>query len=208
MKIAKKRRDKLFRTGKPVIRPAQYSDIRWMWAAAKRDGFKGDSTEFTEYVEPLLAQADKIFILEDRNNEFAKKAGPVGVVLTNYDNWSMVPHVEWFPWATPRNKLRCTVGFLQSMRYTQSVGSIKIFAIDEYADWFKWLRRYIPIILVGKIPGGRPDGNEWVFYVRGRRNVDRQIVRRRQGAEDAIRGTGAGVRTADLDHSPTSASNS
>lgn len=178
MKAQKARRDRLFKRGKPHVRPALYSDIRWMWAAAKRAGYDGESTEFSATVEPMLAQADKVFILEDGNAEFAKGQGPVGVVLANYDDWAMVPHVEWFPWATSRNILRCTVGFLQSMRYTRGVGSIKLFIVEEYAAWFKWLRRYIPIIMVGKIPGGCQEGNEWIFYIRGRRNEPKESIRR------------------------------
>lgn len=190
MRIAKVRRDRLFRHSKPTIRPGVYADIRWMWAAAKRAGFEGEAPEFTEQIEPLLAQADRLYMLEDRNGEFAKGAGPVGMVLANYDGWALVPHVEWFPWATSRNRLRCTVGFLQSMRYTQGIGVIKVFSDAEHADWFKRLKRYLPISLGGKVPFGRADGEEFIFYIRGRKHDKRykNAVRRVEGKNPGATG--------------------
>lgn len=192
MKTAKIRRERLFRAGKPVIRPAIYSDIRWMWAAAKRSGFDGTSEEFTHQVEPMLAAADKLFMLEDRNKEYSKGAGPVGIVLANYDGWALVPHVEWFPWASPRNIVRCSVGFLQAMKYTQDVGVIKIFAEGDAADWFKWLKRYVAISLAGRIPYGRDTGQECIFYLRGRKQHGRNnqnAVRRDRNTESATNDT-------------------
>lgn len=197
MRISKTRRDRLFRHGKPTIRPAVYEDLRWFWAAARRDGFTGTQDEFTAQAESLLAEADKIWLVEDKNAQFKEGAGPVGVFLANFDGWSLIPHVEWFPWATPRNKLRCTVGFLQSMRYSNEIGSIKIFAHAEFAPWFKHLKRYLPIIWVGKITGGRPRADEHVFYVRGRRN-DRLSIRK----------TKQQVRAAGVDHPAAAASHS
>jgi hypothetical protein len=179
MKKAKERRERLFKSGKPTFRPAVYNDIRWLWVASKRAGFDGTSEEFSQQCEPRLAQADRLFMVEDRNKEFESGNGPVAVVLANYDGWTLCPHVEWFPWATNKNKLRCTVGFLQAMRYTHSIGCIKIFADGQYSAWFKWLRRYVAISLVGRIPSGRPGGEECIFYLRGRQN-GRTIRRRRE----------------------------
>lgn len=183
MKAAKARREQLFRIGKPTIRPAVYNDIRWVWASVKRSGFEGTSEEFTQQMEPLLAEADRLFVLEDRNREFSKGTGPVGIVLANYDGWALVPHVQWFPWASHRNILRCSVGFLQAMRYTQDVGVIKIFADGDTAAWFKRLKRYVAISLGGRIPYGRDSGEECIFYLRGRKHHDRghkNAVRRDQ----------------------------
>lgn len=173
MKAAKVRREQLFKSGKPVIRPAVYDDIRWIWAAVKRAGYDGTSEKFTMQMEPLLAEADRLFVLEDRNREFSKGSGPVGIVLSNYDGWALVPHVEWFPWASHRNILRCTVGFLQAMRYTQGIGIIKVFAEGHTAEWFKRLKRYVAISLGGRIPHGRSTGEECIFYLRGREHHDR-----------------------------------
>ena len=175
MSAQKKRRERLFSPGKPKIRPAAYDDIRWMWAAAKRAGFDGDSDAFNRFVEPFLAGADKVFMLEDTNAEFANGSGPVGIVLANYDGWALVPHVVWFDWATARNILRCTVGFLQAMRYAQGTGIIKINSSHENNAWFKWLKRYIPIYLAGRIPHGREDGDEYIFYLRGRQKSEQPI---------------------------------
>ena len=173
MKTAKARRDRIFRSGKPRIRPMVYDDIRWLWVAARRQDYDGNPEDFSRETEPLLAAADKLFMLEDSNREFTEGVGPVGVVLANYDGWTLAPHVEWFPWATPRNILRCSVGFLQLMKYTHDVGCVKIFATAENAPWFKRLKRYIAINLGGRIPGGRPSGEEYIFYLRGRKQNER-----------------------------------
>lgn len=178
MKVSKTRRERLFKEGKPDIRPCVYDDIKWLWVAAKRAGFAGTAEEFTRTVEPELAAADRLFILEDRNREFAKGRGPVGLVQANYDGWTLCPHVDWFLWATPRNKLRCTVGFLQAMRYTHDVGCIKIFAEGQHVEWFKWLKRYVAISLAGRIPAGRATGEECIFYLRGRKHHGRNIGHR------------------------------
>ena len=171
-KTAKKRRETLFRKGKPDIRPAIYEDIRWLWAAAKRGGFDGTSEEFTIKAEPFLAEADRVFMFEDRNSEFDKGRGPVGIVLCNYDGWSLLPHIEWFPWTTAQNRLRCTVAFLHSMRYTKDVGMIKVMSSENNEKWFKRLKRYVAINLAGRIPHGRSDGMESIFYLRGRKQHD------------------------------------
>ena len=177
MKIAKTRRDKLFRYSKPTFRPAVYDDIRWFWASARRQGYEGTPEEFSRQAEESLAGADRIVVAEDTNGNYEKGAGPVGVFLSNYDGWTLAPHVEWFPWATPRNKLRCTVGFLQSMRYARDIGSIKIFAEARYAGWFKRLKKYVPVSLVGKITGGRETGDEYIFHLRGRGRNEQHIRR-------------------------------
>ncbi len=186
MKTAKLRRERLFRTGKPNIRPAVYDDIRWLWVAARRQGYHSSPEDFSREMEPELARADKLYVLEDTNKEFSTKNGPVGMVLANYDGWSLAPHVIWFPWASPRNILRCSVGFLQSMRYTHEVGCIKIFATASNAPWFKWLKRYVAISLAGRIPSGRPDGEEFIFYLRGRKQ--NESVRRIRRVEVEVRG--------------------
>ena len=178
MKKAQLRRKALFKHGKPNIRPARYDDIKWLWFAAKRGSYSGSPEEFTAAAEPFLAKADKIFMIEDRNKEFQSGIGPIGIVLCNYDNWALCPHVEWFPWTTPRNKLRGTVGFLQVMRYTKDIGCIKIYASENNDKWFKWLKRYVAINLAGRIPHGRADGMESIFYIRGRRQHEFNIRRK------------------------------
>ena len=168
MSAVKDRRDRLFRDGKPDIRPAVLDDMRWFWAAARRDGFDGTPDQFTAGVQNYISEADSVTILGDTNSEFANGRGPVGVVLANYDGWALVPHVLWFPWATPRNILRCSVGYLHSMRYARGVGVIKVLSDEHNADWFRRLKRYVAISKAGMIPGGKAGSDEHIFYLRGR----------------------------------------
>lgn len=198
MKIAKARRERLFKHSRPDIRPAVYEDIRWLWVASRRSGTEESPEEFSRRIEPFLADCDRLWMLWDKNSEFESGDGPVGLVMANDDGWTLAPHVEWFAWATPRNKLRCTVGFLQSMRYTNGVGCIKIFSTAENAEWFKRLKRYTSIILAGRIPGGRPSGEEYIFYLRGRKQGEhRQSIRRVK----------TGERGAGIDHPAAPGSN-
>jgi len=169
MKIQQKRRERLFAKGRPKIRDYEPEDIKWLWAVARWSGGDVDPSVFSEAVEQTLNGADRHYILEDNNSEFESGHGPVGLVLATFDTWSLAPHVEWFPWASTRNKLRCTVGFFQKERYSRGTGCIKVYTIgDVQKEWFKGLRRYVPIYYVGKIPNGRSNGDEHTFYLRGR----------------------------------------
>jgi len=169
VKIQQKRRERLFAKGRPTIRDYTNDDIKWLWAGARWKGAEVDQAEFMLIIDNTLVQADRHYILEDRNAEFEGGFGPVGLVLATFDEWALAPHVEWFPWATTQNKLRCTVGFFQKQRYTRGIGCIKVFTVgDVYKSWFKRLRRYLPIYYVGQIPDGRSDGVEHIFYLRGR----------------------------------------
>jgi len=42
---------------------------------------------------------------------------PVGMVFADprFGGNGIEPHVEWFPWATPRNKLECSIQFLKQI---------------------------------------------------------------------------------------------
>jgi len=169
MKIQQKRRELLFAHGRPTIRPYEAEDIKWLWAGARRAGGEIDREIFLEITQTTLQQADRIYIIEDRNSEFASGVGPVVLILATYDGWSLIPHAEYFPWTTTRNKLRCIVAYLQKQRYARGVACIKIHTAGAVQKaWFKKFKRYLPMYYVGAIPSGRPDGDEYIFYLRGR----------------------------------------
>lgn len=63
-------------------------------------------------------------------------------------NHLMEPHVYWFPWATPRNRVEGATKFLNVMR---KVWTILIYAEDKDHAFFKRIERYGVLRQVGKI---------------------------------------------------------
>ena len=200
-RIQQRRRDRLFGDKRAVIRGYQAEDVRWLWVAARRAREDISQEEFHAAVSSILNQSNKLWIIEDVHSEFKEGHGPVGLIMATFDDWALSPHVEWFPWATIRNKLKGTVGFIQIMRYRKDVGIIKIFAAGEVnKKWFKWLRRYLPIAYAGAIPNGRAGEDEHIFYIRGRKHYDQSGPKpvRRQHSRKQVSATAAKQRKADI----------
>ncbi len=194
----KQRRQRLFRSGKPTVRDVIYEDLAWLWTAARKNGSDLNPEEFTEAYEPWLASFEKMAMLEDQNQEFLDRAGPVGLVTANFDGWVLEPHVHWFPWCTKRNILRCSVAYLALMAYSRKIGCIRIHSDSETSAYFERLSRYLPITRCGLIPHGRPDGEETIFAMKGKK-VGHSIQRHLRG-----RG-GQGKSSPDPQNTPASA---
>lgn len=83
-----------------------------MW----RDYFDDDLSEvaFTNKVMEFLGIADLDWIVEARHKEGIR---PVGLVLAYamLDGRRIEPHIDWFPWATPRNKLEGMAAYLRDV---------------------------------------------------------------------------------------------
>jgi len=96
------------------------SDLRYLWAAY-RLGFwyemlDEDMTQdaFKERAMELLASVDYDWIIEARHGEGMR---PVGIILAAQlmDGRRIEPHVDWFPWATPRNMFEGAAAFLREV---------------------------------------------------------------------------------------------
>lgn len=91
--------------------------MRWLWAAYQMDTwadlFAVNLTKdaFTEKVLEMLGAVDFDWIIDAKSENGMR---PVGIVLGNFRaaGRGVEPHVEWFPWATPRNKLEGSATFL------------------------------------------------------------------------------------------------
>jgi len=125
--------------------------------------------EFYAHISSELEKFAKIYIAEDTNAQFKDGVGPVGIFVANFDGWNLEPHVEFFPWATNRNKVKAVVGFLVFQRFQKDIGCIRIHASEKFRSFFSRMKKYIPIRVGGKIAGGRPEGADYIFYVRGKR---------------------------------------
>jgi len=165
----KKKRDLLFARNKPEIREAHEDDLKWLWAAYKSADGDLSQEDFIHHMESHFASYNDVLIVEDYNSSFKNGIGPIAVVAAKTNNWIYEPHVEWFPWATNRNKLRSAVGFFQKYRYKQ-YGVVIVHCLEEHRKFFDRMKNYVPLFFRGKIPSGDEfaRGDDYIFSMRAK----------------------------------------
>lgn len=169
----KERRARLMKRQRPDVRPAVYADIGWLWADYRLRGESEESQEqFRDDMAHQLAQYDHVYVIEDFCSRFERGRGPVGIVVATADDWVMEPHVHWLSWARRQNKLRGAVAFFMKARWSKEVGCLRVHADERNARMFRRMNKYVPLYPVGKIPGGRPSGTDYMFYMRGKKRGD------------------------------------
>jgi len=137
---------------KPKVREIQNHHLRWLWAAYKLGAFAEvvpeglDDNGFEEAIVDLLASVDFGWVIEAQGEEGLR---PVGVVLgqSRAAGRGVEPHVDWFPWATTRNRLEGIAVFLRDVSK-----QLKIFVFAEEGDTRFWSWYNKRRMLVG---GGR-----------------------------------------------------
>ena len=183
--LQQERRARLFRNGKPTLRPAKLlnedgsygEDMGVLWAAYKAGSFplvddQGlEPAQFGQLIVNLCAGLSDVVIAEDVSNQYAAGRGPVAFVGIRNDGWRYEPHVDFFAWATPRNVLRSTVAFLQFMRYHKDVGVCIVRSLPPHVPLFKRIEKYAVLNYVGKIFRGTPRGDEHMFSVAGKKRT-------------------------------------
>lgn len=144
-------------------------DKVWIRVGQKLNGVIKDDEEFEAELVEKLSVYQEILIAEDDNARFGERRGPVAMIVAKTNGYIYEPHVMWFPWATPKNKLRCQVSFFQKFRYRQ-LGVIRVHALEDAAGFLKRLKKYVPLFYVGKIPGGDEHGrgDDYIFYMKCR----------------------------------------
>lgn len=184
---AKEKRERLFRKSKPHIRPFTAEDLWVLWAAYDLESFKGLQAGLTK--EQLFARVAMIasrhascLLIEDECRWFKAGHGPIGFVTIANNGWRIEPHVDWFSWASPRMILRGTVSFFQMARYSKDVGVCVVRSLADTVPLFDRIRTYGLLFPVGRVPDGDARGDEWIYQVRGRKNV------RTDGARSPERG--------------------
>ena len=65
----------------------------------------------------------------------------------------MEPHIEWFPWATPRNRLEAALEFLDGLRKQGKTALITTVVGGEAERFHNRICRYGVTRFVGKIKG-------------------------------------------------------
>ncbi len=124
--------------------------MRWLYVAYVKGAFKAPEgmspLEFDEWMgASLRAMFGMVYAL---TAPFDGEDRPVGLVAAHEKDHRIEPHVIWFPWATPRNKIECSVKFLHSMRFTNV---IVIYTPKEDRRFYDHLLRYGMMKVVGPI---------------------------------------------------------
>lgn len=182
--IAKKKLQRLNWLGKPVIREFRLngdkSDYAVMWAAYQRGAFEmqDDLTqeEFTNEINLYLRSAYNFIVIEDFSSIAGGEMAPVGFISEKFDGWMVEPHLDWFPWATKKNKLRGVVNYLRFLKQNTEYGCATIKCIKDDLSFFSKIKSYGVLhnlnqfgngyeLLdeVGKIVGGDPRGDVYLF---------------------------------------------
>ena len=192
------KREKLFRKSRPFIRPFDVEKDMWvLWAAYDLGSFpnippKLNPTQFMDMVRKSVKERSGALVIEDDCKYFKQGRGPVCLILLDNYGWQIQPFVDFFFWATPRIKLRSNVAFFQKVRHDSAVGICLVKSPEKYANLFNRLKNYGVLSRCGKIPSGYPDGDEYLYQVRGknagidgvRRNGEVQRDDRDSGAEN------------------------
>jgi hypothetical protein len=180
MSKPKAARDRLFKYGRPNIRPLVLQedggiggDMRYLWGAYRKGSFPElgelDQAEFTEHFIDYLSEFYTAWIVEDKNYHFPEKYGPIGLIVAQFNGWDMEPVFMPFKWITPKNTLKMIVGFFQMARYQKGIGILNINSDECRLGFLKKVsKRYNVFYYVGKIPRGNMGDDKYMFYGRGK----------------------------------------
>lgn len=145
-----------------------------MWAAYDLNSFpnleKGLTQEqFMAFVRAFIASKSSVLVIEDDHKFFREKRGPVALVAVDNYHWRIEPQFDFFFWGTRRHRLRAAVAFFQMVRHSKNVGVCVMRVSERDAPFCDHLRNYELLFPCGKIPYGKPDGDEALYYIKGRK---------------------------------------
>lgn len=127
---------------KPRVRQLRDSDWRFMWAGYEMGMWRDNIpmnlpfSAFQEIMLELLGEAVSDWIVESR---FQEGIAPIGFFIAQSRGEAIEPYVEWFPWATARNKIECAVAFLKEVSKQQK---LIIFSREDYAGFWSRMVQY------------------------------------------------------------------
>lgn len=171
----RERRERLFKKSKPHFRKADLlnldgsygADMGILWAAYKAGSFQAphgmDQAEFAEWVVSTARRFTTLWIGEDESKAFKSGRGAVGVVGTSHDDLLVTIEGQPLKWATKRNVLRLSVGFLHMITKSTKTGVCMVKGTKESMSLLDHLKEYGLLFYIGKTA---PD--EYLYSVRGR----------------------------------------
>lgn len=177
----KDRRNILFKDFKPNIRPftnengeISPDDQKYLYAAYKQNGGElNDPEEVLKEVLSNVSEFDMLFFIDDKSKQFKKGYGVIGMMAVMYNGWEFQPHIEWMPWTTKKGMLRGIVGAAIYCRYSKDIGITLIKCLENDRAFFKRLKKYAPVYGDYKIPHGDHRGDQYIYYIRGKKDVIR-----------------------------------
>ena len=167
--------EKLFAKSKPVLRHFEpmtqesAGDFPYLWDAYQRGLLVElpsdlDIESFTDYMIGLLDQIPEVWVVED---EVQGEIKPIAFVFCSHDGWIMEPHAVYFDYATPRNILRAYVAFLKKTKWRKDTGACLVRVDQKDRKFVNRIEQMkIGLEWVGKIWGGKPTGNEYLYSMR------------------------------------------
>ena len=164
----------LFKRNKPVLRTyvpitdKGAGDAPYLWDAYQKGLIKGTvegmtMPDFAEYLYEIGQQIPELWIVEDYVKGELK---PVAFIYASHDGWLMEPHVIHFDNSTKKIIYRTWVAFLSKMRRNKNTGACLLRLEKDSVNLANHLEKMGLIEWVGKIWGGRPSGNEYLYSMR------------------------------------------
>ncbi len=173
------KRDRLFKKSRPFIRPLQVfegempsKDVGLLWVAYQKGSIPlPKDIVKEEFITALVAAFgifNSILVVEDDNRKFKDGRGIIGLILSKTNGWKLEPKAIYFDWATKKNILRSAVAYMQWARYSKDAGVCEVRTINPVLP--KHMIDYGVIRFVGKMPGGNPAGDEYIYSIRCRKD--------------------------------------
>lgn len=173
-KTSKDMRNRLFGDARPSFRPYTPDDFWVLWAAYDLGSFPGlkagaPKEEFARYIDLIRAANSACLVADAKSKWFREGHGPVAFITVKNDGWKVQPSIDFFKWTTTRMRLRVMVAAFQKARYSEEIGVLLITALSSSLNVLRRMKRYGLLYPVGRIPDGARAGDEFLFYLRGRK---------------------------------------
>ena len=172
----KGKRDRLFGDARPILRPYTPDDFWVLWAAYDLGSFPGlkagaKKEEFAAYIELICRGNSACLVADAKCRYFREGHGPVAFITVKNDGWKVIPSADFFKWTTTRMKLRVLVAAFQKARYSEEIGVLVISALSSSLKALRSMKSYGLLYPVGRIPDGSRGGDEFLFYLRGKKSA-------------------------------------
>ena len=133
-----------------------------MWRELMDDGLSREG--FYETMKDVISFADYDWVLHAWGNEGNR---PVGLALARSfgAGRAIEPHIDWFPWATSRNKVEIVAAFIKQIGRSFK---IFIFSPEETAHFWAWFAKRRMLMKGGQVIDFFSVGEHArLFYTRG-----------------------------------------